>query len=101
MPLVFAVSSHYTPNRSHRSFTDQINSLGNNVEQTSVLNTEIIKEALANDSLTNLDLNTGDINALVQDELSGHLKDSLKLENSPSKTPLNKHENKEYQVRTI
>ena len=129
-------STNYTPQRTHRSFTDQINSLGNNVEQTSVLNTEIIKEALANDSLTNLDLNTGiikitllkwslisnknnilytdnggyiyhnlsfqigDINALVnvQDDLSGQLKDSLKLESSPSKMPMNKHENKEYQV---
>lgn len=92
-------STNYTPQRTHRSFTDQINSLGNNVEQTSVLNTEIIKEALANDSLTNLDLNTGDINALVnvQDDLSGQLKDSLKLESSPSKMPMNKHENKEYQ----
>ena len=40
----------------------------------------------------------GDINALVQDELSGQLKDSLKLESSPSKMPMNKHENKEYQV---
>merc|ERR1711902_188205 len=63
----------------------------------SVLNTEIIKEALANDSLTNLDLNTGDINALVQDDLSGQLDKSLKLESSPSKMPMNKHENKEYQ----
>lgn len=91
------VPSNYTPQRSHRSFTDQINSLGSNVEQTSVLNTEIIKEALANDSLTNLDLNTGDINALVQDELSGQLKENLKLESSPSKIQLNKLENKEYQ----
>merc|ERR1712226_1316740 len=84
------VSTNYTPQRSHRSFTDHINSLGSNVEQTSVLNTEIIKEALANDSLTNLDLNTGDINALVQDELIGQLKENLKLESSPSKIQLNK-----------
>ena len=61
MLFYFKGSTNYTPQRTHRSFTDQINSLGNNVEQTSVLNTEIIKEALANDSLTNLDLNTGTI----------------------------------------
>ena len=58
-------STSYTPQRTHRSFTDQINSLGNTVEQTSVLNTEIIKEALANDSLTNLDLNTGKIETQI------------------------------------
>jgi hypothetical protein len=61
-----------------------------------VLNADIIKEALATDSLTNLDLNTGDINALVQDDLSGQLKESLKLETSPSKASLNKLGNKEY-----
>ena len=45
----------------------------------------------------------GDINALVQEELSGQLKDSLKLESSPLKghPPHHKNENKEYQVRLL
>ena len=45
----------------------------------------------------------GDINALVQEELSGQLKDSLKLESSPLKghPPHHKNENKEYQVRFV
>ena len=45
----------------------------------------------------------GDINALVQEELSGQLKDSLKLESSPLKAhpPHHKNENKEYQVRLL
>ena len=46
----------------------------------------------------------GDINALVQEELSGQLKDSLKLESSPLKVhppPHHKNENKEYQVRFV
>ena len=45
----------------------------------------------------------GDINALVQEELSGQLKDSLKLESSPLKAhpPHHKSENKEYQVRLL
>jgi hypothetical protein len=92
-------SSHpnYSYPRGHRSFTDLINAAGPSVvEHASVLNADIIKEALATDSLTNLDLNTGDINALVQDDLSGQLKESLKLETSPSKASLNKLGNKEY-----
>jgi hypothetical protein len=98
--------SNYTNQRSHRSFTDLINSAGNagDSHHASLLNTDITKEALAtlaNDSLTNLDLNTGDINALVQEELSGQLKDSLKLESSPLKAQPphhhHKNENKEYQ----
>ena len=56
--------SNYTNQRSHRSFTDLINSAGNagDTHHASLLNTDITKEALAtlaNDSLTNLDLNTG------------------------------------------
>ena len=46
----------------------------------------------------------GDINALVQEELSGQLKDSLKLESSPLKVHPphhHKNENKEYQVRLL
>ena len=54
-------SSYYNTQSSHRSFTDLVNSAGPGAEQTSLLNTEIIKEALTNDSLTNLDLNTGTI----------------------------------------
>ena len=45
--------------RAPRSFTDLINASGPLVEQSSTLNSDIIKEALAADSLTNLDLNTG------------------------------------------
>jgi len=90
--------TNYVAQRGHRSFTEMINSAGPAVDQTPVLNSEIINQAFVqNDSLTNLDLNTGDINALVQDELSGQMKESLKLETSPSKSHPNKQENKEFQ----
>merc|ERR1712038_1817478 len=71
--------SNYTNQRSHRSFTDLINSAGNagDTHHASLLNTDITKEALAtlaNDSLTKLD----------SSPLKGH-------------PPHHKNENKEYQ----